>query len=457
MRRLGDQAGVTLIETIVTLVIVCTGMLATMGVFASSGRATLTAQQKTAMVALAEREIERLRPLPYDKIGLSGAVPAGAPALKGPAAAEPPATGGVVAPGPEAFAVDGVRGRIYRFVTWRTQSCPAVKGKVAEQVAASVGLPVDDVAAQLTDLCPGSQQTKRVVVVVVADHAGGETRPPGAVQLQTVAVDAQVGALANGSFEGLKVDVRPIVEAARNPQVPEPQQTYAAVTQQTHFLHDTPCSFTARQAIGAHHDTHDTGVVGATCSGSRVPDLMSLAPIPGASNDLLFDYSADIERDARGGLALLRDDRAGPCDGDWRYTGPEADERSDSVHTWATNQTATAAELAPAAGRGLLNLWVSGTERRERAVRLCAVVWRESTAEVLGFSDYQLPSVQAGQIQQLSLAFDVAGVALAAGERVMLTLRVPADSQGDLNLYFDHAAYASGLTLPMKAGLEMSG
>jgi hypothetical protein len=220
-------------------------------------------------------------------------------------------------------------------------------------------------------------------------------------------------------------------------------------------LFDTRCDSAARLAT-TDHATRDTSQAGAACtsSGSR-PDLMGLTAIPGAASDPNRDYSNDITRAMGGGLTLMRDSAAGDCTSasSLSYTSSEASTRKRSVHTWASTASTAAFQTPATGGRGSLTLWTSTADGQQRSGRLCIVLRRASTGQVLGSSDFSLVSWP-DRPTQLTISFDVAQLQAAAGERLLLTLRVPSDSGDDLSVLYDHAAYASNLSLTTVAGSE---
>jgi prepilin-type N-terminal cleavage/methylation domain-containing protein len=446
MRR---QDGMTLIEVLVTILVVSVGTLATLGSFTEFSQAARKSQQRAVLVSLAQQQLEALRPTPYAQLGLASA-PTAAAAVEaprtGPSADEPLATGGVVRPGGDAFDVQGVKGRIYRYVTWRDQACPAVTTAVQTQLANDLGSTSASISASLPDLCPGTSRTKRLTVAVVP-VTGGKAGSP--VRLSTVAADpaAATPVLATA---GLKL--QPLVQAAvGGASAPVP-----TTVQQAFQLTDTRCDASVR-ATPADHATHNSAQGGATCSSGATgrPDLMTQAAIPGAATDAVPDFSTDVTRAAPGGLALVRDDRAGSCTDPaaMDYTSGDAATRRYSVHSWATAASTAAFETPASGGRGVLSLWTSTADRAAHPGRVCIVVRRMSTGAVLGAADFTLGHWPT-EPTELSMGFDLAHVAMPAGERLLVTLRVPKDSGADLDLLYDHAAHQSRLTVTTAVGKE---
>ena len=457
------EAGMGLIEVLVTVLVLTVGLLVSLSVFSEMSRATYVAQRKAVLVSMAQREMERLRVLPYDQIGLTGPMPAGSPGrcrdpLECPH--EVLVSGGLVEPGPHAFTVQGVSGVIHRYVTWRPQACPALNAEVSRELSGGWGQSEVDVRAALGDLCPGAENTKRITIVVsnkdTRKHFGGPVR------LSTVVTDPDSSILAAGNYEGLRVEAAKIADASGGSS-PPPTATYDAMTSQTLNLTDTPCSSNTRSTPSSGHDSHDTsrdgsaaaaGMQTPVCATGSGPDLMTTQAITGAPNDPLHDFSREVSRRSVGGRALARDDRAGACNQDLIYTAADADRRKRSVHTWATPAPTAGWETPTSAGRGTLTLWTQTADAIEAPGRLCLTVWRAGTGEILGTADYRLQTWPSSPTQ-LAVSFDLQRATVPAGERLMVTLRTPSDSGSDLLLLFDHAGYQSSLAVTTRKGSEL--
>jgi hypothetical protein len=228
------------------------------------------------------------------------------------------------------------------------------------------------------------------------------------------------------------------------------------VSSQNLALTDTRCSSVARQAP-TDHSTRDTSQAGFTCSPSGpAPTLLVLAPLTGSASDPVRDFSTDVNRAATGGLALLRDTAAGPCTDATNlvYTNAETAARSHSIHTWATTVPASPYETPTSGGRASLTLWSSTADGLPHKGRLCITLRRASTGTIIGSSDFQL-ATWPDTPTELTTAFDLDHVALPAGERLLLTIRVPQDSGSDIRILYDHPKYASSLGLTTIAGKEL--
>jgi prepilin-type N-terminal cleavage/methylation domain-containing protein len=194
--HLRGQQGFTLIEMLVAMFVLAIGIIATMNVFTSSKAISVVAQRYEVGVHQAQREMERLRSLPYSELGLTSQ-----PAVADRLSADPnkvgyfngatftvkssagaqaavsetlvlPATNatGAVNPAPTPFTLagGGVSGKVYRYITWRPEDCG------------------NDGAGQ--PLCPGNQDTKRILVAVKMD-ANGNVAPSNPVWVTSVAID----------------------------------------------------------------------------------------------------------------------------------------------------------------------------------------------------------------------------------------------------------------------------
>jgi type II secretory pathway pseudopilin PulG len=446
--RLHSQGGMTLLEVLITLLVVVTGVLVTLGTFAHFSGTARDAQERSVLNSVAQREIELLRPVSFNSLLLRAAPPAessqatrGAPAASEPLAVD--ATQGIVDPGGNSapFTYRGIRGRVFRYITWRTDVCNGLTVKVQTELAALLASSASAVQAAFPDLCPLAARTKRITVVVKPEDG-----PP--VRLSTVVEDP------NSVTPAVVGDTTLAVKDALAGSSGSATSS-ASVSTATLNLFDSRCS-QAAPSLPADHATRDTSQAGFTCTASGpAPTLMGLAAPLSLPTDAVRDYSNDITRAAPGGLALLRDSQAGSCTAasGLVYTNAEAATRMRSIHTWASTAPTTGFETPDSGGRASLTLWTSTATGSEGPVRLCVTLRRSSTGTVIGSSDFSLPSWP-GTATELVTTFDVAHVAIPAGERLLLTLRVPSDSANDLRLVYDHGKYRSHLTFDTKTGKE---
>jgi prepilin-type N-terminal cleavage/methylation domain-containing protein len=449
---LSSQRGMTLIEVSITILVICGGTLATLGTYAHFSKATQRARERAVLISVAQREMEALRPLDYDKLALAGSptTQAGTEApLTGPAASETLATGngGIVRQGPDTFSYRGAKGRIYRYITLRPQICSGLTVKVQNQLATLFSQAVSTVAASLPDVCSANTKTKRITVVVVPTDGSAVTGK--GVRLSTIKQDPKSNGL---DIAGSTLSVKS-VSATTATSVTSGSENVAT---QTLTLLDTRCS-SATRATPASHATSDTSQAGFTCTTSGpAPTLLSLGSITTPKTDPVQDFSSDVTRSAVGGLALLRDTQAGSCTAadSLVYTNSETNARKHAIHTWASKAAGQPVETPTSSARASLSLWTSTANGVSGPGRLCVTLRRASTGAVIGSSDFSLTSWP-GQPTQLVTAFDLSHVTLAVGERLLLTLRVPADSGNDLRILYDHASYPSALSFTTLVGKEL--
>ena len=168
---IADESGITLIEVLVAVIVLVAGSFAVLGTIAAATRNTYRAQQNQVINNVLQREMEKVRQLPYDNIALTSApatssnpsdpgyrVFGGNFGLNANGSNVAPLVvnggsltgGGTIAtgavdPGPTSFTSGDVSGKIYRYVVWQDDSgCSSLQ-------------------------CPGTQDFKRVVIVAIPD------------------------------------------------------------------------------------------------------------------------------------------------------------------------------------------------------------------------------------------------------------------------------------------------
>ena len=159
----------TIVEVLVAAIILVIGALATFEIFDAAAHNKVRTEQRQVALDRAQREIEKLRDVPYGNLALTstpigsadqadprwrvhgtdfalnrdGTGDATMVANGGALFAGGLVSGGVVDPGPEHFVSGNISGDIFRFVVWRSDpSCT---------------------------VCAGSQHLKRVIVIVRPD------------------------------------------------------------------------------------------------------------------------------------------------------------------------------------------------------------------------------------------------------------------------------------------------
>jgi prepilin-type N-terminal cleavage/methylation domain-containing protein len=472
---LAGQQGFTLVEVLVAILILATGMIAAFGVFSSSKRASIVSQRHEVAVHQAQREIEQIRAYKYSEVALDSTPTCGAPSTPDcPANPKHPnqrlqtgsklrvkpagcggggtqpcdedivvdASNGKVKPGPDEFWVgsggSAIRGHVYRYVTWRDENCPA-------------------------SLCSGNQDTKRITVAVTieaANNIAGLTNP---VWVSSIVTDpnATVGGTAS------------------------PQPSPPSTSVQSFYLYDKVCSDNdannAYAAPGGHHNTLDTASPGTSCENldpSQRPNLMgpalpaySPAPVPPykfSCADPCDPASGGLAGDYPAGLAMLKNSSSCPVSS---YTLDTGDSDGDGnlstpgkyqVHGWATRAFTQDFALS---GRAFISLWTTSVGSLPGAGRFCVtLVDRKIIAGVpsdiaLGsmsrtYTPWPTTKTEPGRScgtadfpcgRQLTFQFDLTGAVVRSGGRLMLFISVLDSSDKNLVFLYDDPRYRSFL------------
>jgi len=281
----------TIVEVLVAGLILVVGALGVLGMVDAASHNTFRAEQSQAVANVLQREMEKLRQLPYSELALEAPIPAHVSEPENPNSriasgyfytgrdetglkplvynGSPNGTetveGGKVAPGPTPFQVGKVRGDVYRYVVWDT--CPS-------------------------SLCQDGRHLKRAVVVVTLEKtAAGGARRYQEIQSQFVDPEAEPA-----SF-------------------PSQEPGGSTAKSWTLLLTDTPCNQPERltpPTSNGSHPTHNTrgdcenGLQEGSVPGA--PDLLWPAP-PLEEPNYGYDYATDVEPKEGGsedeGLQLL--------------------------------------------------------------------------------------------------------------------------------------------------------
>jgi prepilin-type N-terminal cleavage/methylation domain-containing protein len=441
--RLSREAGFTLIEVLAAWAILLIALTATLKVFSSAQDGTTTAERRSTMVSVVQRELERIRALPYAQVGLDGApVTSGEGAAIAGSATEPVVSGGLLEPGPTFWRAGSAQGRMYRHVTWRAQPCSGLAAKVAAAVEVRAGAETGSAAAELNNMCTGSQHTKRVAVTVVADTPGVSGRQPLRIDM----VLADPSTLVRTSADSDSLSTQPAAPGS-TPTPTAQEQIYAdSVTQNLH-LYDTSCDNVDRQPPSGNHPTKNTGRDDRGCNSTIPPDLMGTTAPSGTPVD--YDYSDDLLRPAAYGLALKRDTVNAPCADDVLYGQGDQNLRKWSIHRWVTRPMSADAETLASGGRAALTLYTRSVGGVRGAGRLCIHIRRHNDRALLGKAEFYLQEWPR-QFTAMTVAFDLAHITLNNGDRVELIVRAHPDSDNDIEVLYDRPDAPSNLSLTMK-------
>ncbi len=203
-KRTGEQ-GFTIIEVMVAVLVVAIALIGTLQAFISSDHGNLATQETQAVSTAAEQALEQLRAMSYSSLALSSfPIQTGTGNPTGDTSGDPEypdywisgtnlqipnnfaqigsgtlATvasvgealigGGTINPGPVTVSSDGFTVTIYRYVTWVVDSC--LLGSL--------------------NLCPGTQDAKRITVAAVLTGTGTGTSPPKPFWLSTIVANPQ--------------------------------------------------------------------------------------------------------------------------------------------------------------------------------------------------------------------------------------------------------------------------
>jgi type II secretory pathway pseudopilin PulG len=378
-----EEAGITLVETLVAAIILVTGLLAALQAFDTSTRTTFRAEESQVAVNVAQRELEEIRNLDYNQVALTS-TPSGSsdpddprnrvsgPQFDlnddgnmadlvingGPLDEGGQVAGGLVNPGPEEFQSGDVSGQIYRFVVWRNDPhCTPTQ-------------------------CPGFQDLKRVVVAVKLDPAPISYERPY-IEVHSDFIDPEESALGN-----------------------PPEPGGEDVVAQQFWLSDTTCDHPQRQDIALDppgsdgHPLHNTlGTcdsalqIGAT-PGAADALLRSQPPDPSPADPgdpPLYDYANDLEPtaippDADKGLQLARQDQAG-CD----FAG-DGDDAPQEVHRWMTGPLPVAFDMR---GDATLELYTRTLGEAVHPGEICVFLFQRHDLGLSTATDTPIPLTSA--------------------------------------------------------------
>ncbi len=245
-RRLREESGITMVEVMIAVVVLLGGIAVFVSVIPSSARLSQTATRSEQASAAAERELERIRGLPFSQIGLA-ALPSQEPNPLGtssnprspsywlngnryriannwtdaasgtmtgtPAAGEVLWTSGGTLASTGTLVVDGQTADVFRYVTEREESCPLTAGPLLDPLITfltpTLGVVISNLNDQIRaildnrikarldlfclDNTAAHADTKRVIVAVrmrTTGNAAGTNRP---IYMTTIVTDKTRG------------------------------------------------------------------------------------------------------------------------------------------------------------------------------------------------------------------------------------------------------------------------
>ena len=356
------QAGFTVVEVVVAMLLLLMGSLGILGLVDASTRGSFRSEQSQVLVSQLQGELERIKRLPYSEVALTSA-PASSADKEDPSwrvsggqfaleqdgtnlrtmvvngSAVPgggTVTGGVLSPEPTTFTSGDVSGTIRRYVVWVNDAeCPDA-------------------------VCPGTADLKRVIVAATLDTgaSGGERTYQ---ELHTDIVDPETSPVTDPVPEG-----------------PGEEGSF-----QTYWLTDTPCDQATRQELTGNHATHNT--LGTCSDGPKpgdtqgAPDLMfpdppKLDPALPPDQQPLYDYSTDVEPEVNEeldkGLQIRHSTSPGCVFSPTLLDGTP----SQKVHRWLSPPIPDNFELV-LDGEATLELWTRTLNGAEHSGRICVFLF----------------------------------------------------------------------------------
>jgi len=450
----------TIVEVVVAGMILIVGALGVLGIVDAGGRNVFRAEQSQVVANLLQKEVEKLRQVPYGELALTslpthaadpedpnsrvastnffytGRNGTGLKPLVYNGATSDGETikGGTVNPGPTNFQVGNLKGTVYRYVVWDT--CPSA-------------------------LCQDGRHLKRAVVAVRLDT----TASGGARRYQEI----------QGQF--VDPEVEPSVLPEQDPGGSDNESW-------TLWMTDTGCDQAERLAPPSEkgdHLTHNTrgNCVNGVHTGSTpgAPDLLwPEAPI--GETDYSYDFATDVEPKSGGGedegLQILP---GGDCDAAATTelaigVAKEPDPHPDAyqkVHRWLSPPVPPheGAQDLLLTGEGTLSLWTRTLGSTPYTGKICAWLFArsESAGTVtdtlvvnlgpptsLDFSYFAQSWPSSGWTEiSMPLSFGYAdeggALPLSPGSRLGLALSVGSETSSALQLRYDMPSFDSRIQL----------
>ncbi len=448
----------TIVEVVVAGMILIVGALGVLGLVDAAGHNVFRAEQSQVVANLLQKEMEKLRQVPYGELALTS-LPTHAADPEDPNSRVASTNffytgrnntglkpivynggvsdgetikGGAVDPGPTSFQVGKLKGTVYRYVVWDT--CPSA-------------------------LCQDGRHLKRAVVAVRLDTtAAGGTRRYQEIQGQFV-----------------DPEVEPSVLPEQDPGGSDNESW-------TLWLTDTTCDQAERLAPPAEKGDHLTHNTRGDCPNGAhtgsvpgAPDLLWPEAPPGET-DYSYDYATDIEPQSGTdeGLQILP---GGDCEAAATTelavgVAKEPDPHPDAyqkVHRWLSPPVPShkGEQDLLLTGEGTLSLWTRTMGGAVYPGRICAWLFSRTESESkvtdtlvvnlgpptsLHFSYFAQSWPSSGWTEiSMPLSFGYAGeggaLPLPPDSRLGLALSVGSDSSSALQLRYDMPSFDSRIQL----------
>jgi hypothetical protein len=435
--RLAGEDGMTVVEVVVAGMLLVVGGLGVLGMVDTATRNTFRAEQSQLVGNVLQREMEAIRDLSFDEIGLES-LPAQESGAENPnsrvfgtsfytrragTGLRPMVSGGALSTGPEPFEVEDVTGSIYRYIVW--DACPGTT-------------------------CSDEDYLKRAIVIVKLDDtaSGGSGRRYQEIQSQIVDPDAEPSESPGPTPGGTTTVWWPL------------------------YLTDSSCSLTEprtpseRSAIGDHL-THNSR--GECSSGEKTgnepgaPDLLWPEPPILSDESPVYDYSSDVEPvvepDRDKGLQLMRGGDCASMPLTTVATEPDSDASLfQKLHKWVTPPI-DSKDLA-LSGEATLSLRTQTIEHGVYGATICVWLFVRSAGkdtalkQALGSSDFATysaspwPSTGWEEVKlSLELATGGGTIALPEGSRLGLALSVDDGSGSGIQTLYDEPTFDTRLLL----------
>ena len=447
LARAQSQAGFTVIELMLAVLISTVGVVSLVGTLDVSRRVTTYSEMKEAASHVAEQKMEELRALDYGELALDGnVVPSSSSDENSPAhyvqdggtkylwdqrdnapashVAEPlviDATNGKVESIAESWDDGRLKGKIHRYVT-----CASAEADDCDQGA--------DTSAY-----------KRIIVAVTVETPLGPKKP---ITVSTLVGDPD---LANG--EGSNPTENPDTFCTDPDTGEEVECTEAATgTVSTWYLYDTPATNSERQEIAGSHPTHATVAPSGTCtasntSGCPVPDLMGIDPPPAPEiTPPVYNYSNEITGGTTPGGAVVRRDTT--CSG-----GTPTTTDNTKGHMWVTPPLAASMSISDMA----LSLSTQTFNGATADAMVCIAVYDvpnsitnlvaspptllvSKGAPKSGLTEWPTSPAEMAFVLEL---FEAGSATIPAGHRLGLRIWTSSSAGADLVVLYDHPLHLS--------------